>query len=725
MFYWALIRAWCEENGWDYEYIPMQALFEKYESQIRAMFTPGIPPTIDRVSIHVRRGDYVDNPVLYLLPLEYYRQAMAMFPQERFLVFSDDIDWCTEQRIFRQDNCEFVYETAQSPFDRREGAVADLNRMAACKHNIVANSCFSWWAAWLNPNPDKRVVSPKIWDRRGNSPAWPGWTVIDNLNLLPVPQPIKIPRPDMVSSLKADTAPPAPTLNIADPAPYSEAPALPPQKQQHLECDPFTPPPLRVLTVCLPGAGFEPGLPFMGWIELYAWLLLHNFRVYVSTDFGSNLNNLRNKLLKAITGTETEYVLTIDHDQVASIEAFQLLLDSLDQNPDIDVAAGWTYMQQRGDPMLCSVGTDADNWVTPQGMAEAGDGLFGIAKTGLPFVLIRTSLLVKMAPSPFKVRTVQDEKGEAHAIGEDTGFCMTAREFGARMACHTKAYVPHIKPQPLEPKIQIPSILRSRMASEEISEQEANLHESGGKATGMKQRERRHPLISLIHPTARLNFHKNNNWGKAQSAWFENCDKPYQVQYILVVHKTRWDDFDSDLCDQPIFPWAEVAFIQNTGLDTNISQVNRGWTAATGTVLIGMMDDLFPPPHWDTLLLDAIPDLDAPCVVHASSGSPRDAEPLINAGCCTRAWYDRLGYCVHPDYEECSMFADNDGTAQAYAAGVVIPRFEGPDAIVFDHRHPAFKKGEMDEVYAQHNAPENYAKGRAIFEKRKAMGFPK
>jgi hypothetical protein len=308
---------------------------------------------------------------------------------------------------------------------------------------------------------------------------------------------------------------------------------------------------------------------------------------------------------------------------------------------------------------------------------------------------------------------------------------MTAREFGARMVCHTRAYVPHIKPQPLEPKIQVPSILRSRMASEEISEQEANLHESGGKATGMKQRERRHPVISLIHPTARLDFRERNWWGIAAQAWFDACDHPDQVQYVLTVHKTRWDDImglsvgeADDYTNVYLHPWAETLLIQNTGLDTNISQVNCGFRSATGTVLIGMMDDLFPPPHWDTLLLDAIPDLDAPCVVHASSGSPRDAEPLINAGCCTRAWYELHGYCVHPDYEECSMFADNDGTAQAYGAGVVIPRFEGPDAIVFDHRHPAFGKGEMDEVYAAHNAPRNYAKGRAIFERRRAMGFP-
>jgi hypothetical protein len=213
-------------------------------------------------------------------------------------------------------------------------------------------------------------------------------------------------------------------------------------------------------------------------------------------------------------------------------------------------------------------------------------------------------------------------------------------------------------------------------------------------------------------------------WKKAAAAWLETCDQPQNVQYILTVHEKRWQDLLMQM-DQPILYWEEQVFVRNTGLDTNISQVNRGFEAATGTVLVGMMDDLFPPDHWDTLLLEAIPDINKPWVVHASSSSPRDAEPLINAGCMTRAWYDlQGGYCVHPDYEECSMFADNELTARAYAAGVVIPRFQGPDAIVFDHRHPVFAKGEWDDVYRSQNAHENYEKGQAIFERRRALGFP-
>jgi len=668
MFYWAFIRSWCEENGWNYEYLPniMVGTFTKHEKLIRGMFTPGIPPTIDRVSIHVRRTDYVGNPVLYLLPLEYYRQAMAMFPGERFLVFSDDLAWCKQQDLFR--GCEF-YDAIGTPFQH-------LNRMASCKHNIVANSCFSWWAAWLNPNPNKRVVSPKVWDRIGNSPAWPGWIVIDHLNLGSQPaedatSAVASPAPP---SSPSDSTPHPVAAEKPDPAPAPPAPAelkpdwKPTQEAvqaswQKLASETFSQTRVgrpSVITVCLPGCGFEPGYPFMGWNELYAYLL-QNFHVIVSADTGSNIYNLRTKLLKAITGTETEYVLWIDHDQEPTIKAFQLLYESLVQHPEIDIAAGWTYMQQRGGPILCSVGTDLDSWVSPESMANAADGIFPIIKTGMPFVLMRTSLLVKMAPNPFRVRTVEDEDGQMRPLGEDTGFCMTAQEYGAKMVCHTRAYVRHYKPQALEP----PTILRSRMVTEEISGQEQSppksvspLSSNLTEGSGMKHGSATRPLISLIHPTARLNPEAVNYWGRAALAWFESCDHPENVQYVVTVHSCRWQELV--LTDAPLVVdgrsfanWAEVAFIRNTGLDTNVSQVNRGHRAATGKVLVGMMDDLSPPRHWDTLLLGAIPDVDAPFVVHASSSSPRDAEPLINAGCMTRAWYEEQGgYALHPDYEE-------------------------------------------------------------------------
>lgn len=130
----------------DYKY------FEKYEDEIKKYFGQGIG-FINKVSIQVRRGDYVENEFyIDLSETDYYKNAMAKFPNDYFLVFSDDIEWCKQQEIFK--NCEF--NENKSDFE-------DLNKMASCKCNIIANSSFGWWAAYLNSSPGKIVIAPKKW----------------------------------------------------------------------------------------------------------------------------------------------------------------------------------------------------------------------------------------------------------------------------------------------------------------------------------------------------------------------------------------------------------------------------------------------------------------------------------------------------------------------------------------------------------------------------------
>ncbi|HEX8910956.1 MAG TPA: alpha-1,2-fucosyltransferase [Humisphaera sp.] len=129
------------------------------------------------VAVHVRRGDLAhcsevigNSKLVYGPPVtvDYLRAAMARFAGLRptFLVFSDssrDLDWCRER--LAGDRVHFAYG---------HDDLQDFAIIRACDHQIISNSTFSWWAAWLNPNPAKRVIAPRHWYH----PDWyPGFRI--------------------------------------------------------------------------------------------------------------------------------------------------------------------------------------------------------------------------------------------------------------------------------------------------------------------------------------------------------------------------------------------------------------------------------------------------------------------------------------------------------------------------------------------------------------------
>jgi hypothetical protein len=113
------------------------------------------------ISLHVRRGDYVlnydANQFHGLCSLEYYNNAIRYIEMKinniEIFVFSDDINWCKE-------NLRYNFPIH---FMDINDAHSDLYLMTKCKHNIIANSSFSWWGAWLNTNKEKIVIAPKQW----------------------------------------------------------------------------------------------------------------------------------------------------------------------------------------------------------------------------------------------------------------------------------------------------------------------------------------------------------------------------------------------------------------------------------------------------------------------------------------------------------------------------------------------------------------------------------
>lgn len=116
------------------------------------------------VSVHVRLGDYVEdektNQFHGVCRLDYYKAAITHEARQvkspHFFVFSDDPGWC-------KANLHLKYPTTYVTNNHGGKDYEDMRLMSECKHNIIANSSFSWWAAWLNQYPDKTVIAPKKW----------------------------------------------------------------------------------------------------------------------------------------------------------------------------------------------------------------------------------------------------------------------------------------------------------------------------------------------------------------------------------------------------------------------------------------------------------------------------------------------------------------------------------------------------------------------------------
>jgi hypothetical protein len=104
-------------------------------------------------SVHVRRGDYLNNPDFHIpCSVEYYKQAMEEIGDSYFIFVSDDMDWVREN--FKSPNV--IYSDLNDE-------ILDFTLMTHCDNNIIANSSFSWWGAYLNKNKNKKVIAPKKW----------------------------------------------------------------------------------------------------------------------------------------------------------------------------------------------------------------------------------------------------------------------------------------------------------------------------------------------------------------------------------------------------------------------------------------------------------------------------------------------------------------------------------------------------------------------------------
>lgn len=119
------------------------------EQEIQQWYGEGVG-YLPYVAIHLRRGDYVDNPFYcQLWETGYYIDAIAKFPNRKFLIFTDD-----------EPFARAYFEGDRFAFDDTADPVECMNRMASCSDFIIANSSFSAWAAFISPVPQKRIIAP-------------------------------------------------------------------------------------------------------------------------------------------------------------------------------------------------------------------------------------------------------------------------------------------------------------------------------------------------------------------------------------------------------------------------------------------------------------------------------------------------------------------------------------------------------------------------------------
>lgn len=222
------------------------------------------------------------------------------------------------------------------------------------------------------------------------------------------------------------------------------------------------------------------------------------------------------------------------------------------------------------------------------------------------------------------------------------------------------------------------------------------------------------PLFSLCHTTARL----PNGWKDAEKTWFNRCDRPETVEYILGADygsAMPWPALEAG--------WGYKQFAVNTKRKCAVDGWNATGRASTGQFLITVSDDIHPCKHWDTELLKFIPSMEGEHVLDVRTGGN---DGLLTFSMLTRKYYERLardhGYTegfFYPQYV--GMAADDDFTFCAQMDRVII----NARRLLFQHFHPDYGTAKADATYEWQHRRQAFAIGRAILERRIKEGFRK
>lgn len=157
-------------------YFQSEKYFEDIKDDIKSIykFKSNYPQNVEKwledikntnaVSVHIRRGDYSTTGMRLLCNTNYYKNAIeylkAKLENPVFYIFSNDVGWCKQNF----DGEEFKIVTGNTG----KNSFWDMFLMSQCKHNIIADSSFSWWSAWLNAYKDKIIIAPEKWEAGKN-----------------------------------------------------------------------------------------------------------------------------------------------------------------------------------------------------------------------------------------------------------------------------------------------------------------------------------------------------------------------------------------------------------------------------------------------------------------------------------------------------------------------------------------------------------------------------
>ena len=169
-FFYETIHLDSRINNCIYGYFQSYKYFDKYKTEFVKMlhnpYSKMVESTIHQfknnmltpVSIHVRRTDYLSLSHIHLnLSSEYYSNAISHFSTENsiFIIFSDDVTFIQNEPLFQNLPHKIIIDNPDDEYC--------FWLMSACTHNIIANSSYSWWASYVNSNPNKLVIAPETW----------------------------------------------------------------------------------------------------------------------------------------------------------------------------------------------------------------------------------------------------------------------------------------------------------------------------------------------------------------------------------------------------------------------------------------------------------------------------------------------------------------------------------------------------------------------------------